>query len=879
MSIADPIWPDRSLRDNPFLKDYFDEQDRMNEVQASISNLNSDSSNSSSDNSPRIENNNSCQKNDNPFIDSVRAERDSYQDISMERKDNPFICHDKSKDNDLGARIIQVAMDPFEETWDIDRMTRVLILANEFKKDEKGRTDRKEHNTETDQKTSGVKQEVWDYVTDPTGDFGSLDPARLKRVEALAKVIPQENHLIQIETSKSKNFSNQIRLDRSEDIQTEPDIKNRIQHHNEQRGLIKKGVQKVEHFIEKHIPKVDYLQFNGKISQQIIKSQNKMQDQKIQNFENIIRGVNDYVVWQCNGLLSSIPGLKHSSKEFYDHHKMGKKGLGLENSFYYWMGAATGIASEFVLLKGRATAANIGRQAMQKVGNALIKAGIQGAVHSKLVTGGIGEGIVPYLPRGFGGTAIVGKESTSLIKGFSEAALFKAAETISKVIKNSPDVLKKTPELAKFINKPITNARDFLEGLFPFTKTALDSHVFKNLANQATVLPEIDSIANHAIAEIARDTAASQEIFADFSSVLDALDNPARGFQEYIEFIHRHEMRQFARDMGCPEEVLPYIMKKVPKRESCTASALERLVSNILIAQDNIKYCNKHVKDPWIRDKLLQLSLPLQKHYIYSYKKNESGDTNEFKKILDKYGLDLNQHWNLLLIPRRPVVADDYHDWVLSELESIHQEIVALEHVDELEKRKLFLELFQTRIKDVIRSNPLICAHKWYRFWKKNKQVFEQNLEKQIQTVGDEISNPASLANIKPIEKVADNAHHIKPTYKLHKDLQFKHFKEGGAIKHKKSLVYWNYEKIIQKTEPMMGKGIAVRGSKLGDEGFQEVIKFDEICGECYLDYTEKWEPTPYAKIHYKLNGLYHIVPANPNGEAAKKWDNLYGNS
>lgn len=719
MSIADPIWPDRSLRNNPFLKDYFAEQDRINKPQTSIYYPNSDSSSSSSSNSPRIEHNSPHLRESNPFIHSIR---DSHQERSQEREQRSFIHHEKPQDNDLGARIIQIAMDPFEDTWEIDRVARVLILANEFKKDEEGRIAQKEQNEQIDQKTSDIKQKLLDYVADPMGDFGSLDPGRLNRIEAIAKIIVQENPLIQNEKGNSEAPSKQTKFDPREDIQSEPDIKDKIQNHNQQRGLIKKGIQKVEHFIENHVPKVNPLQFTGKVSQQILHVQNKIQEQKVQNFENIIRGINDYVIWQCNGLLSCIPGLNHSSNEFYDHHKMGKKGEGLENSFYYWMGAATGITSEMFLLKGSPTAANIGRVAMQKAGNALVKAGVQCAIHSKLVTGSIGEGILPYLPHELGGTSVIAKESRGVLNGFSEAALFRAAETTSKIIKDIPQILEKVPELARFVQQPIKDGTDFFRGLFAFTKTPLDSHVFKNLTNQASVLPEIDSIANQAIAEIARDTAAAKEIFSDFSRVLDTLDDPLRGFQEYAEFVHRHEMRQFARDLGCSEEALPYVMKKVPKRADCSADTIDKTVSNILIAQDNIAYCDKYVRDPWIRDKLLQLLMPLQKHHAFSNKCIQKDWTRDYKIFLDAYGLDINKHWNLLLIPHLPQAHDDrYHRWCFNILTAAHNKVQSVKGLTLDQQKDLLLKIIEEKLTIPLRENPLLPMKKWYKFWENDK--------------------------------------------------------------------------------------------------------------------------------------------------------------
>ncbi|MFK5282615.1 hypothetical protein ACI3PL_23930, partial [Lacticaseibacillus paracasei] len=87
---------------------------------------------------------------------------------------------------------------------------------------------------------------------------------------------------------------------------------------------------------------------------------------------------------------SLIPNLNHSSTEFCEKHLMGQAGEGLENSFYYWTGTATGALLDFQLLKGVPLAANMGGIAIQKVGNSIVKTGIEAAIYTKLTTGAIG---------------------------------------------------------------------------------------------------------------------------------------------------------------------------------------------------------------------------------------------------------------------------------------------------------------------------------------------------------------------------------------------------------------------------------------------------------------------------------------------------------
>lgn len=351
MSFADPLWPCRSLRDNPFLQDHFANIDRQNE--ASTSNQNSNSADRFSGRSLKIENKDSKNKESDRFIRSTHRgrerDRDDRNEKNYRENTNQFIGRDKTAINDLGAKIIQQAMDPFEDTWDIDRLARVLVLANAIQKDEQGRVAKEEHKQQIQKEESAdIKENVWNYATDPSGDFGSLDPARLKRVEALAKVIPKENHLIHTVSIQTGPIAKALPQRRELEERHHPlnigDVKNKIHHHQQRIGVIKKGFQKAEQFIKKHIPKADPSQFEGKLSQQIIEAQNSIQEQKIQNFENLIRGIHDHAIGQCNVILSLIPNLNHSSTEFCEKHLMGQAGEGLENSFYYWTGSQIGRA-------------------------------------------------------------------------------------------------------------------------------------------------------------------------------------------------------------------------------------------------------------------------------------------------------------------------------------------------------------------------------------------------------------------------------------------------------------------------------------------------------------------------------------------------------
>ncbi|MCH9632645.1 MAG: hypothetical protein S4CHLAM6_09830 [Chlamydiae bacterium] len=599
-------------------------------------------------------------------------------------------------------------------------------------------------------------------------------------------------------------------------------------------------------------------------------------NKKFKILKNLMRGVNDYAIRQCNSLLCAIPGLNHSQEDFYEKHLMSRKGEGIESSFYYWTGNAVGVLAELATLKGGPTAINIGRLAVQKVGLAAGRAGIQAAVHAKLTTGSIGKGVAQHLPRAAGGGALAIHESATFASQFSKLVALKSVETVVKVLKNSSELLRKAPEIAKYIQKPVVDSQEFLRGLRNMVKSPLTSHIIEDITVKNSISSEIDSIANQAISKASKDINEAEAVFEDFEGVLDSLDDRASSFQKYLEFVHRHQMRKFVQNMNCPKEAISYVMEKVPERTSYRENITEETVKNILKAQDNIEYCNKHVRDPWVRDKLMQLLWSEGKFSVFG--SDIKGYSEQFKTIVEQYGLDMSKHWNQLRIPRHAVISKNFHNWVLEELQDIHQKIQQMEISDDVQRRSSFLQQFNIRIKNTLKSNPLISHPKWYKFWKNDKSHFE-NSQEFVQVVGGSHINSNAPQYSESSQQVSKSVSTDKTTYKIHKDLQFRHFEEGGAIDDKKSLVYWNYEKIILKTEPLIGKGISVDEKKFGEKDFKEVVGFDEICGEVYDQDTLQWIKTKFAKIHYRLDGRYHIVPIKPTSSHAKQWENLHGKS
>ncbi len=87
-----------------------------------------------------------------------------------------------------------------------------------------------------------------------------------------------------------------------------------------------------------------------------------------------------------------------------------------------------------------------------------------------------------------------------------------------------------------------------------------------------------------------------------------------------------------------------------------------------------------------------------------------------------------------------------------------------------------------------------------------------------------------------------------------------------------KSIVHLTHSEIETLTRPLMGTGIPIKGHGFGYPDFKEIVKFGKVCGETYIDKLERWVETPYAKIHYRQDGSYHIVPYRPDGEHVIRW-------
>lgn len=117
-----------------------------------------------------------------------------------------------------------------------------------------------------------------------------------------------------------------------------------------------------------------------------------------------------------------------------------------------------------------------------------------------------------------------------------------------------------------------------------------------------------------------------------------------------------------------------------------------------------------------------------------------------------------------------------------------------------------------------------------------------------------------------------------KASCKLHRGLQWNHTIEAKPFQGNeiKSVVNLSFEDIEALTKPLLGEGLPASGYLFGEGGYKEIVKFDRIIGECYVKSELNWISTQFAKIHYRKNGAYHIVPVDPRSDFVERWCNRY---
>ena len=97
---------------------------------------------------------------------------------------------------------------------------------------------------------------------------------------------------------------------------------------------------------------------------------------------------------------------------------------------------------------------------------------------------------------------------------------------------------------------------------------------------------------------------------------------------------------------------------------------------------------------------------PLQMHHFLTNKNKKY--TPLFKNIVEKYGLDLNDQWNKELLPHLGRHPNEYHQWLLKELQIIDM-------IPDM-NQKLFLHYFEINIRQPIINNPsMLYKQYWIR--------------------------------------------------------------------------------------------------------------------------------------------------------------------
>ncbi|WP_243643795.1 AHH domain-containing protein [Tepidibacillus fermentans] len=95
---------------------------------------------------------------------------------------------------------------------------------------------------------------------------------------------------------------------------------------------------------------------------------------------------------------------------------------------------------------------------------------------------------------------------------------------------------------------------------------------------------------------------------------------------------------------------------------------------------------------------------PLQKHHYATNKSKKY--TPQIEAITKKYGLDLDDVWNIELLPHQGRHPNAYHEYVLSNIRTFDK-------IAKGDKRK-FLRLFE-QLKQEIRKNPEMLYKDYWR--------------------------------------------------------------------------------------------------------------------------------------------------------------------
>jgi RHS repeat-associated protein len=139
------------------------------------------------------------------------------------------------------------------------------------------------------------------------------------------------------------------------------------------------------------------------------------------------------------------------------------------------------------------------------------------------------------------------------------------------------------------------------------------------------------------------------------------------------------------------------------------AGDLARVVNSADNLVDTGKTIDTFVSAQKPVDKLIDSSkLPLENHHFATNKNKVF--TPKFEAIVEKYGLDLNGSWNIDTIPHQGRHPNDYHNWVLDEMNNIEQ---VLEDCGKGSSDE-FIKLFTEKVITPVIKNPSIIKKS---FW------------------------------------------------------------------------------------------------------------------------------------------------------------------
>ena len=111
----------------------------------------------------------------------------------------------------------------------------------------------------------------------------------------------------------------------------------------------------------------------------------------------------------------------------------------------------------------------------------------------------------------------------------------------------------------------------------------------------------------------------------------------------------------------------------------------------------------KHKLDEDIKD--IENSKPYKIHHYASNKSKTY--TQQFKDITNKYDIDLDDDWNKELLPHQGRHPNAYHEWILDQMRNIDSIANGNKYI--------FLELYESEIKNVIRENPDMLYSKYWK--------------------------------------------------------------------------------------------------------------------------------------------------------------------